>query len=215
MSENPEAQAKMYQHIAQSNSSAGSELRQTEGIFRSGVNQSILGALGKTPEDVDGLSNMSMGDIGDNLKHSLKQEIQSQIEPLTESFQKIKDQYSDLPLSMTDTTKLSDQLSQFSQNQGYHLLQGSPQGALVDKILNSLPQVKTLEELRKITSSVGELSQSPDMWHVVKGIKQIFRENEENILGKQLGQEAPDLLASHQQARGSYHQAMGTIDFFE
>ena len=211
LSENPEARG-MFQALQESTTRAGKEAQASMNQFKIQSGNAILSSLGKTGEDVANAKDISPFDLGNELKESLKKEIETKIDPLTEQFQKIKEQYSDTPIEAQAMNNLSDSISKFSQEQGYHLLEGSPQGAIVDKVLSSLPNVKTLEDLRKITSNIGELTQNPEMWNLGKGLKGILRNGEEDILGAKLGAEAPDLLATHQQARGAYQQAMQTID---
>lgn len=211
LSENPEAQG-MFQSLAESTTRAGKEAQQSMNAFRSQANNAILSSLGKSPEDVSALEGLSNNDVGSQIKDSLIKEIKQKIDPLSEQFQQIKDRFATTEIAPQETNDLANSIAKFGQDQGYHLLEGSPQGSVVNKVINSLPNIKTLEDMRKLQSSVQELTQNPEMWNLGKGLKNIFRDSEENIVNSRLGAEAPELLQTHQEARAGYREAMNTID---
>jgi hypothetical protein len=211
LSDNPEARG-MFQSLAESTTRSGKEATQSMNAFRSQANSAILTSLGKTPEDVDALANLSTHDAGSNLRDSLVNEIKSRIDPLSAQFEKVRDQFAKTEMNQGELTDLSNNIGQLATDNGYHLVEGSPQGALINKALASLPNVKTLEDLRKVQSSFQDLTQQPEMWNLGKGLKNVFRNAEEDVVNSRLGEQAPELLQAHADARAQYRSSMSTID---
>lgn len=221
LSENPEARG-MFQALQESTTSAGKEAQASYQLFRERANQAALKSLGKSEADLDAIATMSDNDVGSKIKDSLSKQIKESIDPLTEKFEKVKEKFSNTPIESLDTlsmpsadstiSNLGNDISKMAQEQGYGVLKGTPQGSLINKVLNALPEIKTLEDLRKLQSQVGEQTQNPEMWGLGKGLKNIFRNAEENIVESKLAKESPELLAEHREARAGYRTAMDTID---
>lgn len=211
LSQNPEARG-MFQALQESTTSAGKESQASFQLFRDRANEAALKSLGKTAGDLDSLAAMSENDVGSKIKTNIHDQLKSQVEKLSKEFEDVKSKFSDTHLNPPEISDLGNQISQLAQDQGYGILQGTPQGGLINKVLDSLPNIKTLEDLRKLQSQVGEQTQNPEMWGLGKGLKNIFRNTEENIVESKLAQESPELLAKHKSARAEYASVMDLTD---
>lgn len=211
LSENPEARG-MFQALQESTTRAGKESQAAYQTFKERANDAALSSLGKTKEDLDSIATMSDHDTGSHLKEALSNQIKESVDPLTEKFENVKSKFSKTELGTPEISNLGNEISKMAQDQGYGILEGTPQGGLINKVLGSLPNVKTLEDLRKLQSQVGEQTQNPEMWGLGKSFKNIFRNTEEGIVESKLAAESPELLAEHQLARSGYRSTMDTID---
>lgn len=211
LSENPEAR-NWFQLLQESTTKSGKEAQQSFQQFKSEVNKGIVSAVGKTPEDLEAISGMSDYDSGAKIKESLISEIKAKTDPLADDFKRIQDKYAGAEVNEAEKADIANEINNLVDKQGYGLLKGTQQGGLIGKILDSLPEVKTLEDLRKFQTQIQEQTQNPEMWGLGKGLKTILRDSEESMVMKRLGEEAPDLIGQHQAARAAYRDAMDTID---
>lgn len=211
LSENPEARG-MFQALQESTTRAGKEAQSSFQAFKERANEAALKSVGKTAQDLDSIQTISEHEVGSSLKETLSKRIKDTLNPLTEKFEKVKSEFADTAMEASDIAHIGNEISDMAQKEGYGILQGTAQGGLINKVLNSLNNVKTLEDLRKLQSQVAEQTQNPEMWTLGKNLKNIFRNSEEGIVETKLAEKSPNLLAEHQLARSGYRDAMNTID---
>lgn len=208
---NPEAN-QMFQELNESNSTSGKKSLASLEDFKKSANDAILTGLGKTPEQIESLSEMSDYDLGDKLKNSLITELKETSDPLSKQFNDIKAKFAGEDLSNARKAVIAQDINQFAQKEGYYLLPGTPQEGLISKTITGLSKVNTLDDLRILQSQIGEQTKLPDMWKVGRGIKNALRSAEENLVEEKLGAEAPELIEQHKAARASYKSTMDTLD---
>lgn len=197
-------------HHAQSYQAQESALRNQAGI-------KAVEALGRTPEQVAALSEISEADVGQRIKKRLITELKLTTDPLAAQFEKVQAKYAQTPVTVEQQGIIAQQIAEMASNSGYNVSPSSPQAKELARVLSELPGLKTLEDIRKYGSVIGENTNDPTMWHLGGALKKIFRgaENEaiENALEgsiKIAGEE--DMVALHRAARAAYSSAMDTID---
>ncbi len=211
LSENPRVRA-MFQTLQESNTKSGLEAQQALKTFKGQASDAAISTLGKTPDDVAALSNLSEYEVGHDLKKSLVNQLKEVNDPLSEQFTKIKERFKGTELPQAAKGDIATQIAELAQNEGYLLSPSAPSAKIVNRVLDELPNLKTLEDIRKYTSVIGDSTQDPALWRVGSNLKKIFRAAEENTLDRALGEQAPELVAQHAEARAAYKRSMDTID---
>lgn len=209
LSENPEARS-LFSELQESLSRPGKEAQQSLQDFKKKASDSVLRSIGKTPQEVDSLYGLSDHKVGSELKDSLVSEIESRTKPLSNRFEEINQKYSKEPVTSEDIANLSNQLGEI--NLKYSVSPSSSEFKKINNIIEELKNVKTLSELKDFQSvHLGDIA-NKQLWNISSPVKNAFRSTEENLVSKKLGQEAPELLGQHQEARSAYRNEMQTID---
>jgi hypothetical protein len=211
ISSNPELRSS-WQTLQESTTKSGQKAQEAFHQFKSQLNDSILGSFGKTADDIAALSDMSEHDIGQSLIEKLEKEYKLHSDPLSKDFEKVKERFKTAVIDDADKAKVLEKLSSLTEEGGYQLLDGTPQGNLLKKVTSSLEHINTLEDLRKFQSAVSSQLDSPEMWGLAKKLRSVLRETEESVLESKLGSEAPDLLGAHKVSREQYRQLMNLTE---
>lgn len=211
LGDNPESRA-MFQELQESLTKGGKKAQEGLKNFKLQTQNSILQAIGKTPEQIDALGSVSENELGGRLQQSLISEVKKITDPISESFDKVRKQYSEIPIAAEDKALTGDLLANVLKEKGYGLVQGSPQGKLINRAIESLDNATTVEDLRKISSALNKEAQASHMWDVGKSIRNVFNDAEESIVERTIGKETPEILTQHQLAKGNYRNSMKLID---
>lgn len=195
-------------------SSAGKKFQQTLQGFKKDSSDAVLGALGKTADTVD--TEFSAFDKGKEIQDTLRGELKSKIEPIAKNFENIRNEFKGVEISPDMKGQIGEDIAKMATERGYSISPSSIQAKEINRILNELPGLKTLEDLRKFQSVVGENMNSPELYGLGKSLKGIFRENESNILERAFAEKNPELAeslsAGIKQARGDYAKAAGVVE---
>lgn len=204
----------MFQTLQESSTSSGIKAQEALKTFRSDAADQILASVGKTPEDVAGLTDLSEHDIGADLKNSLVKQLKETIDPISEQFDQVKERFKNTELDPIKKAEIAQNISQMAAENGYNLSPSAPQAKIVNQVLEEIPGLKTLEDLRKYSSLMADRTQNPELWRLGSQLRKVFRGAEETTLDTAMGQsgEAGDLIAKHAAARSAYSNAMNTVD---
>lgn len=209
LSENPVARD-LFSTLQESTTKSGHEAQASLQNFKNQSQKSILNTLGKSPDDLVSLSNLSDFEQGSKLQNSLENEIKNRVGAFSEKFNKVKEEFSQSPFPDFDKTQLANQLAEL--NQKYAISPSSTEFKKINTILEELPNVKTLEDFRNFQSSHLNSLSRDELYNISGPVKNAFRNTEENIVEQNLAQKSPELLNEHQQARALYSQEMSTLD---
>lgn len=204
--------AKSFTDLMESQTTSGDKAKELLGKFNDDVKNSIVESLGKTPEDIENLRDYSPSEQGQAIQNTLKKEISDIYKPISDQYNAISDKYSNLGLGDNLEAEINNSLNVLSDEGGYKKYEGSPEQAIIDKAMKSLPQQETLEDLRKLASNVGADAADKNLWDFRRKILNIFQNAEEQRLEEKLGEEAPDLLGQHQAIKSQYRDMLNTIE---
>jgi len=210
-SKDPEIQ-KMFQSLQESATSSGTKAQQALSQFKSDAADTLVSALGKTPEEVSNLVAASEYELGNNLKNSITNQLKQVIDPISEKFNAIKERFSGTELPQTVKGDIATKVGDLASAEGYALSPTSAPAKEVGRVLKELPNLKTLEDLRKYQSIIGDNTATPELFRVGKQLKGILRDAESDLVTQTVGARAPELLADHASARTAYKSAMDLID---
>jgi hypothetical protein len=205
-----ESKAKqLAQALQESGSGSGNKFRKSVESFKRDANESILKALGRTPGDLEGLSDFQSGE---GVKKTLASELEAITGPVSDQFEPIKGRFSATPLPEAMHQSLAEDLGQLALKEGYNLSESSPALKEINRIIGDLPNLKTLEDLRKYQAVARDNIFASNIPRLGKQVSSILREGEENALSQMLGKEAPELIEQHAAARADYKKVMETIE---
>jgi hypothetical protein len=196
------------QVLMDSASKSGIEMNVALKDFKNSLGESVLAAMGKTADDIG--ADLSEAEIGMRVKQSLKQSLKEQMDPISEQFAKVKDEFKSIELPKDSTrptgksgsfnpyemtapvaemetvpgmaTKLSDKLSEVAQKEGWLAVTDSAEMKIINKIQKDLPKLETLEDLRKYASNIGDETYRGQMWKLGREVKDIFRNAEDELV---------------------------------
>lgn len=216
----------MFQTLQESASGSGLKAQDALKSFKNQAGDAMASALGKTPEEVTALTGVDEYEAGQQIKTSLKNQLKAQIDPISENFTKIRNKYKDIelpkdaeptlgaPAQPGIASQISDKLVNAAQEYGWNLSAETPEAKLMGRIQRELPNLKTLEDLRKYQSLVGEEAQRQQLWKFGTEARKIFRQAEDGIVDRAMAGSADgaNLIKEHSLARSAYKGAMDTID---
>lgn len=149
-------------------------------------------------------------EVGSQIKDTIAKSVEKEFKPISDSFNKIRDRFSKVPLSQADDT-IADKLVQLSQDEGWHLSEASPQNKLVQNVLKDLPNLNTLEDLRKYQSNVWAQidTLNPQMKFAAGKVSGILRDAEDLVLDRHAaGSEMSDIIKN---SRGAYKNYIKSV----
>jgi hypothetical protein len=194
--------------------SAGKKFQQTLQGFKKDSSDAVLNALGKNADSVN--TELSAFDAGKEIQDTLRSELKNKIEPISSSFETVRNEFKNVPLSPEVKGQIAEDVTKMAADRGYTVSPSSIQAKEINRIVNELPGLKTLEDLRKFQSVVGEGMNSPELYGLGKGLKGVFRENEANILEQAFAEKNPalanDLSTGIKRARSDYAEASRIVE---
>ena len=196
--------------LRESSSRSGLKYQVDLKAFEDSAKERALGVLGKTEDDL--LGGLSDYERGTQARGNLLGELKAQIDPITSKFEPIREKFQSAKLPEGTTAQLAEDLGQLSVKEGYNLSESSPVLKEVNRTIEDLKNLKTLEDLRKYQAVARGNAGDINGYRLGKQIVGILREGEENALGRVMGVEAPELIAEHAAARKGYKEVMGTLD---
>lgn len=200
------------QELRESSTKAG--LKYQDGVDKlyTDAKTNVLGTLGKTADQVEASIRLSDYDAGKAVQDSLARELDTKLSPLSKQFDHIKGKYASMPMPEASLQNIGEDLGQMALKEGYALSEGSPALAQVNKVIKSLPNIKTLEDLRKFQTVVREEAHSTQIPGLARKIGAVLRNAEEDTVEGILGRVEPQLVPMHREARAGYKAFMDTVD---
>lgn len=227
LSSNPELRSS-WQHLMESTTKSGEHAQSAYQNFRSTMNDALVKGLGKTPEAVDALADMSEHDAGVELRDKLLKELKDKFEPITDRLDKFKNDFGgiDIPkpsgnsLALLDPSargaedylgSLSNKINELALKEDWNRFSG-PAKEIVDYVNKELPQVKTIKDLTSIQKAIRDKAHAEQRWDVAKKINSIIEEHQDDILSRVVGEKGPEMLAEFNKARSEYGPVRGLLN---
>jgi len=205
--------AQSFQTLQESSTASGLKAQKALKTFKDASGDALVSSLGRAPEEVANLAHMSDYEAGQELKFELAAAVKEKLEPISAQFESIKKRYAEEPLPPMSTDDLGTRIGELADKEGYNLSPSSPQAKVIQDTLSELPNLSTLEDLRKYQSILGDKTYSnPELRRVGGQIKGILRELEDETITSAAGRAAPEAIGEHADARAGYRSAMTLLD---
>lgn len=203
----------MFQTLQESNTKSGMKAQAALSDFKSQVSRSIGETFGKSEDEINSLSHMSDYDLGTDLQNSIADQIKQRIEPIADKFSKIKERYSNEILPEGVKNKIATDIGDMANAEGYHLSPSSSQSNLISSTVGEIPNLKSLDDLRKYQSIIGDKTYSNlELRRVGGQLKSILRNAEDDTVMSTAGRINPDSINELGQARAAYKSSMDDLD---
>lgn len=211
LSKDPQIQ-QMFQTLQESTTASGIQAQQALKTFRSDAADALVGALGKNPAELEILQSLSEADSGRLLQKTLADELKAKIDPISKQFEQVRERFSRTELPEGTRSNIATKIGELADKEGYNLSPSSDQYKEISRVLKELPNAKTLEDLRKYQSIIGDNTSKPELYRVGGQLKKIIRSEEEELVTRSISKDAPEMLLTHGEARAAYKQSMDLID---
>ena len=233
LSNDPQVQ-NMFKTLEQSDTTeSGRALQESYNKFRNDAGESLAGALGKSPSDLEGME-LSKYESGKKIGNTLADEYKAQIDPLAEEYDVLREKTADEPLTPDKTittpadysnpyepssgqvvthpgtaSKLADAIASKAQAEGWTALPNSDIMSEINKVLKVLPEQETIGNLSKLSEAVGSQMQKDrlgngPLYRAGGIIKGLIRDAEASAIGDTLHGESPALLQRFSAVREAY-----------
>lgn len=194
----------MFQTLQDSSTGSGLKAQEALKTFKSNIGDYVAQTLGKAPEELESLRDLSPNQAGRDLQNTLASEFKSKVSPVSEAFQTTTEKYKSVPLSDVTKNEIAESFSKLAQDKGYNLSTDSDSLKYIQRVYKDLPNLKTLEDLRKYQSLMGEELSKEQMWDLGKSFRGILNKAEGDLVEQTIGREAPDTLPNHIAAKAEY-----------
>lgn len=202
----------MFQLLQESTTKSGLEAQKALGEFRKSVSEKLVETFGYTPEHVERLANLSAHEAGVNIVDRIGDSIERTFKPVSEEFNKIRDQFSAIPLT-GESDVVADRLAQLGLDEGWGIAKNSSNNKYLNEVLGDLPNLNTLEDLRKYQSNVWSEAKTGKVdWSAAGKIVGVLRQVETETLEKAAGAAGEETFMNLQMARSAYQTASETME---
>lgn len=203
-------ETELAQTLEASASSSANKQRASVELLRKDIQKGALNALGKTEADLG--TELSEYEIGKELQQKLVKDLSAKLDPLSKEFENIQGKFSKTALGRDSVASIGEKLGDLGMTEGYNLSAESPALKEIHRIQKDLGNLKTLEDLRKYQAVARENIQASGNYRLARQVSSILRESEQSVIGKLLGEHAPELIEKHEAARLGYGKFMNLVE---
>lgn len=198
--------------LKKSASRAGETFRKEVADAEEAIADAIVVSTGRSKQALSALPDLSEYEVGNQIKKAMKDELEQAIKPVSTAFEPIEKKFKTVALPDSEVVSVQEKLSKLALDEGYALSPSAPGMRELRRIQKELPNLKTLEDLRKYQSVARDNLMAKDQYRLSRQVSQIFRDVEDRTLTQAVSAEAPELLGQLQTARAGYKDLMGMID---
>lgn len=209
---------------------SGRAFQEAENSFRQKVSDVQAETLGFKPGDLPTKGEIDKYGAGRNVGHTLADELGQVIDPLSKEYSALRKKYSGVELaeSVVDDAgkrlgtvdEAVEKIGELANKEGWAISPSSDIMREVNRVIKELPNVKTLNDLSKYITQVGENTASKMPFGIQDPvsragglIKRVLREAEADVMGKFVGsEEGAAAVDSYAALRKSYAEAASLKD---
>jgi hypothetical protein len=210
LSGDPELQNQWHK-LQESSTSPGIKMQEAVRDFKNSATDSLLGALGHTPESLPLPSEISEHQVGTQIINKLSDSIEKRFKPISEGFNEISEKLGDIPLRQQDDV-IADKLAQVANENKWSMFEDSDEHKLFNTAMKGIPNIKSLEDLRLAQSKIGKMGRAMGLWDQSRKIVGVLRDLESTVMDREAGASGADTLMKLQLARSSYKTEIDTLD---
>lgn len=203
----------MFQTLQESSTGKGVEAQQALKKFKADIGDYVVQTLGKSPQEIGALSDLSEYEVGKKLQQTMAQDIKSALDPLSERFDQIRKRFNKAEIDSTVAAEMADKVATLGFEKGYNITSLGGENSVINQVIKEIPNIKNLDDLAKYQSALNRSAMGkPELYGVVKDVRNILRESESALIENKLAQDSPELLDTFKKARGAYQENMQYLD---
>lgn len=202
MSNNPVAK-QAWNVLQNTNTKSGLAAQEALNNLKKETADKAVEALGRAPDAVSKVKDLSEFETGKKIVSDLRDSIKGTAEPVIEEFNKIRKQFAKVPLT-SESDVLADRLANLAESK-YGSYRLGDDYLFIQKQLSNLPNIRDLEGLRQVQSSLwNEAKSGKASWDAVGSVVSLMREVEGETLMKAAKEGGDELVMRVQLARSAY-----------
>lgn len=204
---------KDFTRLMESQTAPGVRMQEEINGFRQKASAYIAKALGREPEDLLAKGQISHFENGSKVQGALVDQIQKTFEPIQEQYDKITKAFDDVPIT-AESDIVADKLGNLAETEKWNLLADSPQNKLFNSVMKGLPNVKTLEDLRRFQSNIWGMAKSDPgaLFYPARKINDILDDVLNETYLTHAGAKGPEFLDKFTLAKEAYKSGKNLIE---
>lgn len=215
----PKAQH-LHSTLSQSdNSYAGRQYQDMLNNYTTKAGDKIIETLGRTPESIHTMPELDKAMHGRNMGETLVKELDQTSKPISEGYEKITNEFKELPIQVEDKRLIADKLSNKAIESGWFKAADDSQMKLVNKVLERLPRQETVADMKNFITNLRDAHPfGSDTYQAAKEIRNILTESQENSITEGImrqggsSEAASAKLAEYSNLKDGYSKLMDKID---
>lgn len=209
--ENPKAQ-EAFSVLRQASTEPAQKLQSALSDVHEQMADLAIKSLGKESSELSSLGNFSNYDSGEKLGKVLNEELSERIKPIKEGYEAVASKYKNVELTPEIKDSVASKLSEAATEKGWGTSASSEEFGQVQRALKELPELKTLDDMRKWQSLLGKEFQRKQLWEFGKVFRSVVSDAEESMLDSKLGVEGAEAFEQHAMNKAAYRAESQTID---
>lgn len=165
------------------------------------VNNSVLDAIGKSPEDI---ANYSESEGGRHAMGTLEKEYRAKYEPISKEFDSLSEPFKEAPVSSVQKGNLGDMIVKTAGEKGY-LGEGLPQRKEVDWLLSRVASIRNADDFGKVMTELrNKTTGNFALGGFRRDMQGILENAHHDALSQAMGEKSADLVKRFTAVRGQY-----------
>lgn len=196
-----------YQTARESQTAPGLKILEEQNLFKKNAADNIVQSLGKSPDEIPNLGNISEADIGNNIKNKISSYIQDRLSPISKNYSNFEDKFKGTGFNDIHKNTLAEKIGNIINDERYNIYSDTPQAKLANQMLGAVPKIQTMEDLNKSISIINDSTkgfQKSDMWHIGGRLRQAFQEAQDQAAENILSTKAPEMLQGFRDNNAAY-----------
>jgi len=203
-----------FESLYKSSTGTGEEMRSAVATFKEGINQSVMDAFQKTPEELSELGNLSNYQVGEKIQKQIADKINENYAPIKDTYENVRKSLEKIPLQTGEREELVNKIAMGSIENGFDKAPSSPQFKLIKNAIEDIPEhVVGINDISKYRNNFKyNFSDPAEVQIAKKVIRGALRDTEFAATDRAVGQTMPDLLDSYRAANEQYKGLSQTIE---
>lgn len=202
LSSNPEAR-QAFQVLQESTTKSGVKAQEALQAFNDNVKGGVATALGKSPEDIEALGNMSKAETGKAFQESLAKTIEEKIKPITSKYDEFEAKFGNAPIEPAQKIEMENNISKMISDQGLAKGPNEEGLSLAQKVLGQLKNQESANDLRKYMQNLSSAAPfGSEKYAVGKDLRQILSDGLDNTIGQHAGADFAQTQQQYAQFKG-------------
>lgn len=200
-----------FQVLMESNTKAGKVTQEAFAKFKTDMSNALAESLGKTPEQLDELINLSKAEVGGQFQKTLAASIEEKYAPIAAKYEQIEEQFSKAMLTEADRVAVADAVGEMLPQ-----LQKGPNKAaanLANELLSKLPEQQTVNDLRTYAQELSKMAPyGSDLYHTAKDLRKVLDDTIASALELNLSKTGGGAFASFKETQAAYREFKQLMD---
>jgi len=200
-----------YQELRESAATkAGQEVKASFENLQENINKATLETLGKTVEDIG--EKTSNFEHGNKMRESIKETLAPLAEDASKRYEEIGKYTKNAPMPYEVKRNLRDAITKTALENNFHVTEGSPELAVINRLEKSLDNVKTFPQYEKVVSDFKTEFRDKELNNLKRLINPLFDASKEDALKLALKDQSPEIIERLSSANRNYAELSNFLE---